>query len=268
MLENMFFNQYAWILFIAPFAGLLTAALAKRTDPVIRGNKILRHDLPARVSHWSHAIGTVVLLISGIILGTRLTPALNAGGEASLVWFNAHFVFACFFLYGTFFWLGDTIVSPHRLREHAPSKGALKSIIDHYGSLLKIKGCTYPREEKYFESERTAFLAAVGFSVLVMISGIAKALAHVFALPADLMGIVTWTHDIGAFLMLLVLLVHVFFGVLIPIAWKAAPSMIHGYIDLEDARHEFPAWVEKLEKEARADSAPNASREKGTSHGA
>ena len=134
MLENMFFNQYAWILFIAPFAGLLTAALAKRTDPVIRGNKILRHDLPARVSHWSHAIGTVVLLISGIILGTRLTPALNAGGEASLVWFNAHFVFACFFLYGTFFWLGDTIVSPHRLREHAPSKGALKSIINHYGS--------------------------------------------------------------------------------------------------------------------------------------
>ncbi len=254
MKEQMLFNQFAWLLFIMPFIGLLASGLVKRQNPKIIGNKILRHDAPARFSHWSHALGTVVCLISGIIIGTRFTPAFMEGGTPSLTMYNTHFIFAVFFLFGTFFWLGNTIVSPYRLREHLPKKGFIKSILNHYGSALHIKGCVYPHEEKYFESERTAFIMAVGVSMLVVVTGIIKALAHICDLPAELMGPVSWIHDIGAALMLLFLLAHVFFGVLIPIAWKAAPSMIHGYIDLEDARHEYPAWVEDLEKKQQDDS--------------
>ena len=101
---------------------------------------------------------------------------------------NARFVFAVFFLFGTFFWLGNTIVSPYRLREHLPKKGFIKSILNHYGSALHIKGCVYPHEDMYFESERTAFIMAVGVSKFVVITGIIKALAHVLSLPAELMG--------------------------------------------------------------------------------
>lgn len=259
----MLFDHFTWVLFLAPFAGFLLACFAKRTNPEIRGNKILRHDLPARISHWSHALGCVCLLISGVILGTRFTNAIFGPEAPTFTWFNVHFIFAIFFLFGTFFWLGNTIVSPYRFKEHLPSKGALKSILNHYGSVLKIKGCTYPKEEKYFESERTAFLMAVCCSALVIISGAIKALAHIFDFPAEMMGVVFWAHDIGAVLMLLFLLAHVFFGVLIPIAWKAAPSMIHGYISLEDAEEEYPAWVEQLKKEA-AEKGSEDTVEKGS----
>ncbi|MCL2826830.1 MAG: cytochrome b/b6 domain-containing protein, partial [Eggerthellaceae bacterium] len=162
-----------------PFLGLFVAGVTKRTDPVIRKGKVLRHDGAARVSHWSHALGTVFLLASGIILGTRFKPSFVTNSGSAAVWFNVHFVFAALFLFGTFFWLGNSIISRYRFKEHLPHKNAIRSTLNHYGSLLKIKGMKMPEEEKYFESERIAFLAALGGGSLMALTGIIKVLAHV-----------------------------------------------------------------------------------------
>lgn len=248
-MPELLFDKAAWLVFLAPFVGLLASGLVKRINPRIEGDRVLRHDVPARVAHWTHAIGTTLLIISGIILGTKVTASFVSAGESATTWFNVHYVFAIVFLFGTFFWLGNTIVSPHRFREHCPTKNAIKFTLNHYGSMLGIKGCTYPHEQKYFESERMAFLAALGGGALMAITGICKALAHVIDMPAQVMLVATWAHDIGAILMALFLIAHVFFGVIIPAAWKAAPSMIHGYVKLDEAREEFPAWIEKIENE-------------------
>lgn len=56
MKEQMLFNQFAWLLFIMPFIGLLASGLVKRQNPKIIGNKILRHDAPpgsrTGAMHW------------------------------------------------------------------------------------------------------------------------------------------------------------------------------------------------------------------------
>ena len=69
------FDQAPWLVALAPFFGLFLSAFAKRTDPFIAGDRVYRHDAPARLSHWTHGIGTAVCLASGIVLGLRFTPA-------------------------------------------------------------------------------------------------------------------------------------------------------------------------------------------------
>ncbi len=260
MPETLMFDKFPFLLLAAPFLGLLCSGLVKRHDPEIRGDRVLRHDAPARIAHWTHGIGTAALIVSGVVLGTRLTASFVAAGEPAAFWFDAHYVFAAIFLFGTFFWMGNTLVSPHRFREHLPTKKCVSSTINHYGSLLGFKKCTYPREEKYFESERIAFLMALGGGALMAITGIVKVLAHVVSMPEQVMTVATWAHDIGAAIMLLFLLAHVFFGALIPVAWKTVPSMIFGSVSLEHARHEHAAWIEELEaKGASTDAASSTS---------
>ncbi len=246
MQESLWFDSLWPVLVAMPFLGLLAAAVSKRSGPVIRKGKVLRHDGPARLAHWTHALGTVFLIVSGIILGSRFTPAFVTDSGNTALWLNVHFVFAVVFLFGTFYWLGNTIISKHRFREHLPHKNAISSTLNHYGALLKIKGAKMPEEEKYFESERLAFLMALGGAALMVVTGIIKALAHLVDLPGEFMNVVTWAHDIGAALMVLFLLAHIFFGALLPFAWKALPSIFTGYMDVEAAKHEHPAWMKNV----------------------
>ncbi len=263
MIDTILFNEGTWVIFLMPFLGLLVAGFTHRQEPEIRGDKILRHDVPARVAHWSHAIGTVLLLVSGFVLGSRITPALVGGGHDSIPWFNVHFVFACLFLFGTFYWVGNTIVSTHRLREHLPTRHAFVYTLNHYGSLMGFKRFTYPREEKYFESERMAFVGAVGIALVMAVTGMLKVLTRCVDIPGEVMLVANWAHDIAAVLMLLFLLAHVFFAVVIPSSWPTFPSMLHGTVSLEHAREEHAAWVEELEKKAAAkDDAANAGKER------
>lgn len=276
--DTLLFDRFFWIVFMMPFVGLLAAGLSKRRDPSVCGKRVLRHDAPARAAHWSHAVGTVLLLASGIVLGTRFTPSLAAGKDAMALWFNVHFLFVLLFLFGTFYWLGNTVVSRWRFREHLPTRHALSYTLNHYGSLLGFKSCTYPKEAKYFESERMAFILALIATAAVLVSGLLKVLAHALSLPEGFMNAVTWTHDCSAALMLLFLAAHVFFGAVLPFSWPNLRSMFTGYVPLEHAEREHPAWVEGL-KDARpgAGASSRAERddprqsavveaEKGTEH--
>ncbi len=249
MQETLWFDQFTWLIFLMPFLGLLAAGLSKRQNPVIRGQRVLRHDAPARVSHWSHALGTMMLLVSGIVLGTRFTPSFVTG-DNSATWFNVHFVFALLFLFGTFYWLGNTVISRWRLREHLPTKHVVGYTLQHYGALLGIKSCHIPPEEKYFESERAAFILAAAAAGLLVVSGIVKVLAHILNISDPIMNAVTWVHDIAAAAMVLFFVAHVFFAAIAPFSWKTFPSMINGYVSLEQAKHEHGGWVEELEREA------------------
>lgn len=243
------FDLLPWLVALAPFLGLFCSAFAKRKDPEIVGDRVYRHDPPARISHWAHAIGTTVCVVSGIIMGLRFTPAFVDDGPAAVVWMNVHFVACVLFLFGTFFYLGNTIVSRYRLKEHLPTKNAVNYTLRHYGLLVGIKKFTMPPEDKYFESEKVAYVFAVVVSVLLVVSGLVKAAAHVFlTLPDAFMNVLSWTHDIAAAAMVLFLVAHVFFAVIAPFSWKTFPSMFFGWIPKEEADKEHAGWVERLEK--------------------
>lgn len=259
------FDLAPWLIALAPFAGLFAAAFAKRKDPAIVGDRVYRHDPPARISHWTHALGVAVCLVSGIILGLRFTPAFVEDGPAAVVWMNVHFVAAVSFLFGTFFYLGNTIISRHRFKEHLPSRDAVVTTIHHYGRKLGFKNLTPVEEDKYFESEKIAYLMALGCSVLLVLSGLVKALAHVFlTLPDAFMNVITWTHDLAAVLMLLFFLAHVFFAAIAPMAWRTFPSMLFGWMPRDEAEHEHVAWMRRLKAAGRIEgpaSTPSAAAE-------
>ena len=184
-----------------------------------------RHDAPARLSHWTHGIGTAVCLASGIVLGLRFTPAFVEDGPAAILWQNVHFAAAIVFLFGTFYYLGNTIISKWRLREHLPTKNVVAYTVRHYGLLVGIKKFTMPPEDKYFESEKAAYVMAVVTAALLVVTGLVKALAHVvLTLPDGLMNVMFWVHDIAAALMLLFLAAHVFFAVIAPFSWNSIVS--------------------------------------------
>lgn len=247
------FDQFPWIIALAPFGGLLLSAVVRRRNPAVAGNRVYRHDPPARVSHWTHALGVAFCLISGIVLGLRFTPAFVADGPAAIIWMNVHFVAAVSFLFGTFFYVGNTVVSRYRFKEHLPTRRAVTYTVRHYGRLIGIKSLTMPPEDKYFESEKVAYVMALACSFLLVVSGLVKVLAHVvLTLPDTFMNVLTWTHDIAAVLMLLFFVAHVFFAAIAPFSWKTFPSMLVGWMPLEEAEKDHAGWLERLKHEPRS----------------
>lgn len=111
-----------------------------------------------------------------------------------------------------------------------------------------------PPEDKYFESEKVAYIMALACSILLVVSGLVKAFAHVvLTLPDAVMNVLTWTHDIAAVLMLLFFVAHVFFAVIAPFSWKTFPSMFTGWMPLEEAEKEHQGWLDRLAAKGRAE---------------
>ncbi|MHB9002585.1 MAG: cytochrome b/b6 domain-containing protein [Coriobacteriia bacterium] len=256
MASELWFDSASWLVWFAPFVGVLAAGLTKRKDPVIEGDRVLRHDKAAILEHWTHGIGTAVLLVSGIVLGLFFTPTLVGSGQPVWNWMNVHFVAVVVFLFGTFYYGANTLLAMQRFREHLPTRDAIDYTKRHYGLLLGFKKFTFPPERKYFESEKMAYLLAVASTALIIITGFIKVAAHIVDVPAGLMGVVTPAHDIATVAMLAFFVAHVFFAAVLPASWPVLISMFTGYVSLEHVKHEHQGWLAEL-----ADTSTDTERE-------
>ena len=244
----LLFNSGWWLVLLAPFAGALAAGLTRRTDPVIEGDRVLRHDGAAILEHWTHGIGTAVLLVTGLALGALFIPSLLSRQQ---VWaaMNIHFVAVVVFLFGTFYYGANTLLSRNRFREHLPTGNAFKYTVQHYGRLLGNKKYDMPPEDKYFESEKMAYLLALVATAAIIVTGLLKAAAHVVSIPGVVMGPATLLHDIAALGMLVFFLAHVVV-VLLPMSWPMLRSMFTGYVPLDYAKSEHAGWLEEIASDA------------------
>jgi len=253
---ELLFDSGWWLVLLAPLAGILAAGLTRRTDPVIEGDRVLRHDGPAMLEHWTHGVGTLVLLVTGFALGAFFIPSLLTQRQ---VWaaMNVHFVAVVVFLFGTFYYGANAFMSGERFREHLPTKNAFKFTVQHYGRLLGNKKYDMPPEEKYFESEKLAFLLALASTGLIIVTGLIKVAAHVFDVPGWVMFVVTPTHDVAMVAMAVFFVAHVLFAAILPMGWPMLRSMFTGYLPLDNAKTEHAGWVADLEanKPAPGDSA-------------
>ncbi|MBU4556081.1 MAG: cytochrome b/b6 domain-containing protein [Actinobacteria bacterium] len=262
MQKELLFDSATWLVWLAPFVGVLAAGLTKRKDPVVEGDRVLRHDKAAILEHWAHGIGTAVLLVSGIALGVWFLPALVGNGEPVWTMMDIHFGAVVVFLFGTFYYGANTLLAKKRFREHLPTKDAIEYTKRHYGLLLGFKKFTMPPERKYFESEKMAYILALASTVAIIVTGLFKVAAHSVDLPAGLMTVMTPAHDIATVAMLAFFVAHVFFAAVLPMSWPVLRSMFTGYVNLEYAKHEHAGWLAELgysEKEtAGADSEDSA----------
>lgn len=244
---ELLFDSATWLVWLAPFAGVLAAGVTKRQDPVIEGERVLRHDNAAILEHWTHGIGTAVLLMSGIALGFWFVPSLVDAGEPVWAAMNVHFVAVVVFLFGTFYYGANTLLAVKRFREHLPTNDALDYTKRHYGLLLGFKNLTFPPERKYFESEKMAFVLALVSTAVIILTGLLKVAAHAMSIPAAVMAVATPAHDIATIAMLAFFLAHVFFAAILPMSWPVLRSMFTGYVPLAYARHEHAGWIAALE---------------------
>lgn len=255
MADTLWFDSATWMVLLAPFVGVLAAGLSRRRNPVVEGNRVLRHDVPARITHWTHGIGTLMLLVSGIALGLFFTPTLVGRAQGVWTWMNVHFAFVVIFLFGTFYYGANTLLATHRFREHLPTKNAVDFTTRHYGLLLGFKKFTFPPEAKYFESEKMAYILAVASTLAIIVTGLLKVAAHLIDIPAGLMAVATPAHDIATVAMLAFFLAHVFFAAVLPASWPMLRSMFTGYVPLEHVKHEHAGWLAELEAEKSKDIA-------------
>ena len=252
--SELLFDSGWFLVLLAPFAGVLAAGLTERKDPRVEGDKVLRHDGAAILEHWTHGIGTAVLLVSGIALGFLFVPSLLGGGQPTWAAMNVHFVAVIMFLFGTFYYGTNTLLSWHRFREHLPTKNAFSYTAAHYGHLLGIKRYEMPPEDKYFESEKMAYILALATTLTIIVTGLLKVGAHIVALPAGLMGAATLLHDVATVGMLAFFLAHVLFAAVLPMSWPVLRSMFTGYISVEQAQKEHAGWYARLTRKSDASS--------------
>lgn len=246
MQRVLLFDSATWLVWLAPFAGMIAAGLTKRRDPVVEGDRVLRHDGAAILEHWTHGIGTAVLLASGITLGFWFVPALVGSGGPVWTMMDVHFGAVVVFLFGTFYYGANTLLERKRLKEHLPTKDAFDFTKRHYGLLLGFKKLTMPPERKYFESEKMAYLLALASTAVIILTGLLKVAAHSLDVPAAVMAIATPAHDIATVAMLAFFLAHVFFAAILPMSWPVLRSMFTGYVDLDYAKHEHAGWLAEL----------------------
>jgi len=243
------FDTLWWVIFAGGFIGLLLGGYWQRIDPHIEGKRVWRHDGAARLSHWAHAAGCILLLASALGLGFFFFPRLVSGTTGAAWMMDLHYFGALLFVFGGCFWLANTIISPWRFSEHMPDNGSVIEGITHYAHIFGLTRKTV-RPAKYDGSERLAFVPIVLFAALLILTGCIKLTARVIGWPSGLLSGMTWLHDFSALMMLVLFVFHVLLAAVVPWSWPLLKSMFNGWVPLDFARDHHPTWFEQLEQSA------------------
>lgn len=243
---NLLFTSFNWLIPVAVFAGIFAGAASKHEESKLDNGKVLRHDGVAFLVHWAHASSTLLLLVTGVYLGFLFIPRLISGVQNVGFMLNLHFVGVVIFLFSITYHLTDLYISG-TLAEHMPASGDLKAAFAHYAAKLGMGKA--PKEGKYLASEKLSYPLWVVSVGLVILSGFVKVSAHVWNLPAGLMGVTTLLHDVGALLVAVNLAAHVFLSSIVPWSWPLLKSMITGYVSAEYAQKHHALWYAELSGE-------------------
>lgn len=251
---TLLFDRFAWLVWLAPFAGLVVSGYTGRQAARIERGRVLRHDGAAIVEHWTHAAGTVLLLATGAALGFLMVPRVLTDVISVGVAMNLHFIGALWFLFGSFFYLGNGWHS-RRIAEHLP-RSIVRSVIGVFERYRAVLLRSAPPEEgKYFHAEHLSYPVMALSCATLIVSGFAKLVAHGFTLPSDVAAAITLAHDGAAIALAAFLAAHIVLGALVPWSWPLLASMVTGTVGEEYAKRHHSAWYRSV---AGSTEAPDA----------
>lgn len=242
--NKLLFDTSATALLAALFLGIFLGAFKyfKKPDRIING-KVERHDELMFLQHWTNALGIVILLVTGFILGTLFIPRTTVGAEHIGFAMNMHFIGVLFYFFGASYYITKNYFTGE-LKHMMPRKGDLKGMIGHYKSMLFHTEA--PKEEKFLYAERTVFpMWIIGLSGIT-ITGIFKVLEHFLSFPNGLMAGMSFFHGVFAIYMALMLVAHVFAGAILPASWPLIRSMITGNVTEDYVRHHHEKWYQEI----------------------
>lgn len=207
--------------------------------------KVLRHSLTVRLTHWIIAFSGIVLLFSGFMqlpMGKRYNiikiPGLFWAGnfEVTLL---VHYVSAAIFTAAVFF----HIFYHFRRKEFGivPRSGDLSGAIQGFLAMFGI-GEEPPHGK--FQAKQRVIYAIIGLTTLVLVfTGLIKSYKNLGAIVLDpmLLQVMAFTHTIAGMLFMMLFLAHVA-ALLLKDHRPMIPSMITGMMDKEHARKHHSEW--------------------------
>ncbi|MBT3362796.1 MAG: hypothetical protein HN929_06900 [Chloroflexi bacterium] len=237
------FSQSSDMLIRAIAYGILVGGVRAviRPKAAIVDGKVTRHDAASFVEHWGTAIGIIVLMISGLLMGWPRDQWMV----------NVHFTGLAITLFCGSFFASDYLLSKN-LKKLIPGK---KDIIQ--GTLQKyIQKKPYHNEGKYLSSQKSAFLSFVVLGAVVLITGFIKVAVHTGLIDSlaneTLLQRNTFFHDLSGLMFFLLLIVHVVIIVILR-HWPMLKSWFSGTVDEELIKEEHPVWYEELKKDSEQD---------------
>lgn len=242
-------------LLLGVFLGTLVHDQGNKTK-IVNG-KIERHTELMFIQHWSHAIGTVILIVTGIGLGTLFVPRTFDSVLKVGFALNMHFVGILLFFFGASFYVTKGLLTGE-IKHMLPKTGDIKGSIGH---VMSIFGGEAPKEEKFMAVERIIFPFWIFGVSGITLTGTVKVLAHIWSLPGVLMGIATFLHGLFAIYMALLLVAHVMGSAVVPISWPLIRSMITGYVTEEYVKHHHAKWYEEIQAQSSEEDAKDSSRD-------
>jgi cytochrome b subunit of formate dehydrogenase len=137
-----------------------------------------------------------------------------------------------------------------------PSGKDLFDFFRHTGWFLGL--CQAPRFDRWGCWEKFDYWAVFWGIPVLGLTGLMLAypLAASGVLPGYLLNVAFWIHRIEALLaMAHVFVIHFFIAHLRPHSFPMDRAMFEGSVPLESARHERPAWVQRLEESGNLETA-------------
>lgn len=204
-----------------------------------------RHSLSVRLEHWMHMVTTLILIYSGWrILGTTKSSMNPVYTNAVELHYYATYVFVFVIAYHLFFHgiRGDRAIVPYNfVRE-------LKGTVDFVKVELGLKS-KWPPLEKYASSQKFTYLGVFILSALLVFTGMIKAFAKITTISPRIIYYATLLHDLGMYLMIVFLLVHV---LLIALRFREMLlSMVTGKVPLKYVEEKHKIWFEEIMREKK-----------------
>ncbi|WP_066310220.1 formate dehydrogenase subunit gamma [Bacillus sp. FJAT-29814] len=241
---NLLFDSMMAAIPASALLGILlgTFKYSKEPDRITNG-KVERHDEFMFLQHWSNALGIVILLITGFLLGTLFIPRTIQGTENIGFALNMHFIGILFFLFGASFYITKNYFTGD-LKHMLPKRGDLKNMIGHYKAMVLRQ--KEPQEEKFLAAERVVFPLWIIGVCGITLTGLVKLAEHLWSFPDGLMGVMTFLHGVFAIYMGLMLVAHVFAGAILPASWPLIRSMITGNVTEDYVKHHHEKWYQEI----------------------
>lgn len=220
--------------------------------------RILRQSLPNRIAHWSIALSTFALFVTGF----GQMPVYARYGIAALpgmAWTADYgFTLAVHYVAGAMLFAGVAYHVTHAVatRSYAimPRKGDLRESAQIIAAMLG-KG-EEPASHKYLAEQRLAY-AFIGINTLIVLaSGVVKVVKNLpgSTMDSGLIWATTLAHNVSAALLLVGIIGH-FAAFAIKINRKLLPAMFDGKIEREYAEERHELWFAEIHGEAAEERA-------------
>ena len=207
-------------------------------------NRIRRHSLAVRVTHWLVALSGILLLFSGfgqMPMYKRYNiiklPGLGWAADYEIT-LLLHYLGAAVFCAGITFHLLYHL----RRKEFGllPRRGDIAKSIH---GVKAMAGLTRDlRHGKFQPKQRVIYAVFGGTSLVLLLTGLIKSYKNLGAIMLDpmLLQVMAFTHTIGAMVFMVLFIAHV---AALLIYRPLIPSMITGMLDREYATTHHPEWI-------------------------